>query len=227
MKIMNDIKITKEEITGYLEGFYQPHNPFLDRMREEAEAENIPIIQRETESFLLLLQEMNRPCQILEIGTAVGYSALLFAMADEKTHVTTLEIQERLCGIARQNFEKSGAGERIRMLHGDARESLKLLAEEKESCLLPAFDFVFIDGATNHYKEIWDGCIGLCRPGAIIVADNIFFKGMTISDKILDHPRNKTIAGRMRAFISHITTDPNIKTAILPVGDGIAVSIIL
>lgn len=229
------MEITREIINEYIEGFYQPLNPFLQELREKSQGENIPIIRRDTESFLLTLLEMTQAKRILEIGTAVGYSALLFAMASNGAQVTSLEIQERLCKRARENFAAAGLEDRIDLIQGDARETLQDLAREVQNQgqtpvglpFGPPYDFVFIDGATNHYKEIWDGVIKLVGPGCVIVADNILYKGGTVANEFLDHPRNKTIAKRMREFSDHITTDPNIRTSILPLGDGLSISLIL
>lgn len=221
------MEITKQELYKYIESFYRPLNPFMADLRRDAETENIPIISRETEAFLGTLLAMHKPKRILEIGTAIGYSALYFAMSCPNAQVTTLELQEWLYKRACENFNKAQSRE-IKILLGDARETLKDLNKEKDR--LPsgsqAFDFIFIDGATNHYKEIWDGITGLCEPGTVIVADNIFYKGGTVSDLYLDHPRNKTIARRMREYLNHVTGLPGVKTTIMSVGDGIAVSII-
>ena len=231
------MEITKQELSKYIESFYKPLNPFLADLRREAEAENIPIISRETEVFLGTLLALHRPKRILEIGTAVGYSALYFAMSCPQAQVTTLEIQEWLYKRACDNFSKTQfskaqfsktQGREIEILLGDARETLKDLKKEKDRSPsdFQAFDFVFIDGATNHYKEIWEGISGLCEPGTVIVADNVFYKGGTISDIYLDHPRNKTIARRMREYLDHVTALPGVQTSIMSIGDGIAVSLI-
>lgn len=218
--------ITDEKVSRYIDGFYRPINSFLHELRIKSEKENIPIIQKETETLLLTLLKMNRPSQILEIGTAVGYSALCFAMSNPESRITTLELQEKLCKIAKANFIQAGAEKQIRILQGDALDTLELLSQEASDGTCPPYDFIFIDGAKSHYQEIWDKCMKLCKDGTLIVADNILYKAMVASDEYLDHRRNKTVIRRMRSFLNHITASPGVTTTILPVGDGIAISLI-
>jgi predicted O-methyltransferase YrrM len=220
------MNITDEKILGYINGFYQPLNPFLKDLRAVAEKADIPIIQKEIEAFLLTLLEMNRPNRILEIGTAVGYSALCFAMARPGVHITTLELQERHRITAEANFLRAGVDKQIRVVQGDARDSLKILQEELKEGISKPFDFIFIDGAKSHYKEIWDLCMPLCKIDTVIVSDNILYKGIIAADEYLDHPRNKTIVKRMRAYLEHIMWIPEVTTSILPLGDGIAISVV-
>lgn len=220
------MNITDEKILEYINGFYQPLNPFLENLRARAEKGDIPIIQKEIEVFLLTLLQMNRPNRILEIGTAVGYSALCFATARPGAHITTLELQERHKITAETNFLEAGMEKQIRVVQGDARDSLRVLQDEVRGGKFGPFDFIFIDGAKSHYLEIWDLCVPLCKEGAVIVSDNILYKGIIAADEYLDHPRNRTIVRRMRAYLDHITSIPLATTSILPVGDGIAISVI-
>lgn len=220
------MNITDEKVKAYIDGLYRPLNPFLDDLRKRAEKADIPIVQRETETLLLTLLEINRPKHILEVGTAVGYSALCFAMAVPGTHITTLELQERLKIIAEANFLEAGMEKQIRILQGDALDTLELLSEEIKGGTSVPFDFIFIDGAKSHYKEIWDKCMHLCKPGTVIVSDNILYKGIVAADDYLDHRRNKTVVKRMRAYLEHISSIPGVTTSVLSVGDGVAISVV-
>lgn len=220
------MNITNEKVTAYINGLYQPLNPFLESLRQEAENNAIPIILRETETLLLTLLEIKNPVRILEIGTAVGYSALCFAISKPSSYITTLELQERLVKTAAVNFEKAGVKDRIQIVQGEALDTLLKLEDKLKAKKLDPFDFVFIDGAKGHYLEMWDHCIKLCKPGAVIVSDNILFKAMTASDLYLDHRRNKTIVNRMRGYLRYITSLPGVVSTVLPVGDGVAISVI-
>lgn len=220
------MNIVDEKVEEYIKGFYSPVNDFLDDLRKQAESADIPIMGKETEALLLTLLEIKKPEHILEIGTAVGYSALCFATKIPNLHITTLELQECHKIAAEENFLQGGVGKRIRVLQGDARDSLEILLKEAKAGDSAPFDFVFIDGAKSHYMEIWNRCIGLCKLGAVIVSDNILYKGIVVADDYLDHRRNKTVVRRMRAYLDHITSTPGITTSILPVGDGVAVSVL-
>jgi predicted O-methyltransferase YrrM len=220
------MKITDEKVTEYIQGLYKPLNPFLGQLRKEAESRNIPIISKEIERLLLTMLQIQKPERLLEIGTAIGYSALCFIMSGNVGHITTLELQEKLCNEASTNFEKAGVANRIRLMQGDALESLKTLSKEFRNTPSAPFDFVFIDGAKGHYLKIWKHCMDLCGPGTTIVADNILYKAMTAADEHLDVRRNKTIVNRMREYLNYVTELPGVTTAVLPVGDGIAVSVI-
>jgi len=220
------MNITDVKVTEYIDGLYRPPTPFLGGLRRSAEKENIPIILKDTETLLLTLIEMKKPVNILEIGTAVGYSALCFAFAVPEARIVTLELQEKMCRIAQSNIERAGCADRIKILQGDALMLLSKLVENQANESAGRFDFVFIDGAKGHYQKVWNECMPLCAPGAIIVSDNILYKAMTAADEYLDIRRNKTIVGRMRAYLRHITELPEVQTSVLPVGDGVAVSVL-
>ncbi len=219
--------ITDAKVTEYINGLYRPLCPILEELRASAEAQLIPIILRETETLLLTLLKMKNPKTILEIGTAVGYSALCFAFSTEDVSITTIELQERMQKEASANIEKAGMSEKIAILGGDALDVLSELVKKKEAGEGPLYDFVFLDGAKGHYLEVWNLCLKLCEKGAVIVSDNILFKGMTAADEYLDVRRNKTIVNRMRSYLDEITTTSGVQTSVLPVGDGVAVRVLL
>lgn len=226
--------IMTEPVRQYLEQWYRPLNPFLEELRLCSEKQNIPIILRDTEMLMVNLLRLKNPARILEIGTAVGYSSLFFAALLPECTITTLELSQRSCEIARENFQKAGCSHRIQVICGDARETLPALAPVRET--LPAsvreeegkkelrFDFVFIDGAKGHYLEFWEGCRPLWEKHALILSDNVLYKGITASEEYLTCRRDKTIMRRMREFLTHITGLSEVQTSVLPVGDGLAVS---
>lgn len=211
--------IITPQVSGYLDTLYRPLSPFLEGLRMEAEAELIPIILRDTEALLTNLLLLKQPRRILELGTAVGYSALCFATVLPDCQITTLELSPRSCQRAGENIRKAGEDyeSRICIVAGDARETLPKLEPN-------GFDFLFIDAAKGHYQEFWETCLPLCAPGALIVSDNVLYKGITASEDFLTDRRDKTIMRRMRSFLERITTDPGVITSVLAVGDGVAIS---
>ena len=244
--------ITDQRVTDYLNGLYKAPFPFLEKLREEAENEGIPILLRDTERLIQSLLRIRKPKRILEIGTAIGYSALCFAMAVPEAEIVTCEVRPELAARAQENIRK--AEEALRMGSngcgagaaptGDREESaeegtcgrslsrrIRVVCGDAAETLVgmsggAPFDFVFLDGAHGHYRKMWDAFRPLCVSGTIIVSDNVLFKGMTASDEFLDCRRNRTIMNRMREYLDYITTCPELETSVLPVGDGAAISIV-
>lgn len=220
------MELTDPNVTIYLDGLYRPIHPYLRELRTEAETNHVPIIRRGTESLLMTLQQLRKPKRILEIGTAVGYSTLCFTIADPEVHVTTLERQESMIRQAQFNIERANKGEQITIVSGDARDSLNHLFTQYKGGGILAFDFVFIDGGKGHYLDLWEKSIPMCSNNCVIVSDNVLFRSMTAVDAYLDVRRNKTIVNRMRRYLSHITNLDDVVTTVLPIEDGVAVSVL-
>jgi len=220
------MNITNDKVTEYLEGLYQPLNDYLRILRADAEEQHVPIILRETEACILNIIRIKKPHRILEIGTAVGYSALCFAAASPESEIVSLEVSEDMYRTAAGNIEQCGLSGRIHIRLGDAVESLKELKDSITNVDSEGFDLVFIDAAKGHYKEFWDGSIPFCRKGAVILSDNVLLKARTASDEYVTEKRHKTSVKRMREFIKYITELDYAETAVLSVGDGVAVSIL-
>lgn len=216
------MNITNDKVTEYINGFYKPLTPKLGTLRESAEKDRVPIILRDTENFLLSLMLIKKPSCILEIGAAVGYSASFFAEAYTEVKVVTIESDQEKYYTARRNIEELGYLPRVKVLLGDAVEVMNKLYESK-----PQFDIVFIDASKSHYKEFWDSAILMCSPGSVIVSDNVLMKAMTVSDEYDFNGKHKTNIRRMREYVEFIHTLDYCKTAVLPIGDGIAVSYII
>ena len=175
------------------------------------------------------LLRIKKPKKILEIGAAVGYSACCFAEGCD-CRVVTIESSPQAFEIARNNIENMGFSDRVTVLSGDAREVLVKLAEEAEEAAKDdpegGFDVVFIDAAKSHYKAFWDLAMPLCNDEAMIICDNVLMKGMTASDEYDPGKKYKTSIRKMREFIQYITDLPYADTCILPVGDGVSISVI-
>ena len=223
------MNITNNIITAFINTFYKNENKDLQELRAFAEAQHVPIILRDTEGLLLNLLRIKKPKKILEIGAAVGYSACCFAEGCD-CRVVTIESSPQAFEIARNNIENMGFSDRVTVLSGDAREVLVKLAEEAEEAAKDdpegGFDVVFIDAAKSHYKAFWDLAMPLCNDEAMIICDNVLMKGMTASDEYDPGKKYKTSIRKMREFIQYITDLPYADTCILPVGDGVSISVI-
>lgn len=211
--------ITHPKVTEYINRFYRPADQELMELRLGAEEAQVPIILRETEDFLNVLLSILQPERILEIGTAVGYSAAYFA---KKTgaHVITVEKSDEMYCIAAENVKKLGLEGNIRLLLGDGEEEIKKLAEAGEK----PFDFVFIDAAKSHYKRFLDASMELTHPGSVIVSDNVLFRGSVADDEEHLDRRHKTNIRRLQEYMEYIYHHPALETSLIACGDGLAIS---
>lgn len=220
------MNITNDKITEYLESYYRPLNRELGELRAYAEEQQIPVITKDTETLLLNLVRMKKPGRILEIGTAIGYSAICFAQTYPQCEIISLEYSENMYRQALENIDRFGLTGRIHVIFGDAAESLDGLSESMNASEDLGFDMVFIDAAKSLYRKFWDSCVPLCRSGAVIISDNVLLKARTVSDEYITERRQKTSVRHMREYIRYITKTQVADTAVLPVGDGIAISVL-
>mgnify|MGYP000995356804 CR=1 FL=1 len=220
------MNIINDKVTEYLESLYRPLNREIEQLREIAEKHHVPIILRDSEEAILNIIRIKKPDRILEIGTAMGYSAICFASILPDVRIVSLERSERMARYALANIEKFHMEDRIRIVRGDALESLKELKAAMTDVEAEGFDLVFIDAAKSLYRKFWDGCIPLCRKKAVILSDNVLLHARTASDEFISDRRQKTSVRHMREYISYITKSDDADTAVIPVGDGIAVSVL-
>lgn len=219
---MNKTKhITNPQVTEYMNGFYRAASPALAALRQQAEADDVPIILKETEDYLNTLLAMVKPRRILEIGTAVGYSAAYFAVKSG-ADVITIEKSEAVYHTAKSNIEALGLAGQVRLLTGDGEEAVNGLEEEGAE----AFDLVFIDAAKSHYKRFLDASLRLSHPGTVIVADNVLFQAKTVSDEYDPSGKHKTNIRRLREFIEYVYDHPALETSLVACGDGLTVSVV-
>ena len=217
------MNITNDIITAYINTLYSSENPQLSELRRFAEENRVPIIQKDTEGLLLSLLKIKKPDRLLEIGAAVGYSACCFANGCG-CDVVTIEANKDVYEAALSNVENLKFSDKVEVLYGDAREVLEKLTDEISEEKL--FDVVFIDAAKSHYKTFWDLALPLCKDDALIICDNVLMKGMTASDEYDPNKKYKTSIRKMREFIKYITGLDYADTCILPVGDGVSLSVI-
>ncbi|OPJ56971.1 protein-L-isoaspartate O-methyltransferase [Alkalithermobacter paradoxus] len=188
----------------------------LSQMEEYAKENNVPIIQKEVAKFLKVLLKTHRPKRILEVGTAIGYSSILFASSlDNKCEIITIERNENMIKKAGENIELFGLNTNITILEGDAEEKLKEVTGE--------FDMIFLDAAKGQYKLFYDLVIDKLKVGGLLISDNILYKGMVASDEFLVK-RKKTIVKRMRDYLEYICSCDYLDTSLIPIGDGVALS---
>lgn len=210
--------IVDERFVTYINSLNEGNTPLLEQIEREAKESYVPIIRREMQSLLKLLLAIKRPQRILEVGTAVGFSALLMAEYNPAGgHITTIENYEKRIPIARTNFARAGKEEQITLLEGDAAEILRDLSG--------SFDFIFMDAAKGQYIHFLENVLRLLAPGGILVSDNVLQDGDIIESRFAVTRRNRTIHKRMRSYLYELSHNDQLTTTVLPVGDGVTVSV--
>ena len=210
--------IVDERLVTYINSLDRGNTPFLNQLEMDALKDQVPVIRRETQSLLKVLLTIKMPSRILEVGTAVGFSALLMSTyAPENCRITTIENYDKRIPIARENFKKAGKEEQITLLEGDAREILKTLEGP--------FDFIFMDAAKGQYIHFLPDVLRLLSRSGILISDNVLQDGDIIESHFAVERRNRTIYTRMREYLSALKNSHVLETSILPLGDGVALSV--
>ena len=210
--------IVKDRIRDYLHSLESSQGVLLDTIEEEALKAYVPIIKRETASLLRTMVAALKPAQILEIGTAVGYSALLMCQVmPQECHITTIEKYGKRIPVARGNFKKAGEESRITLLEGDADELLKELEGR-------SFDLVFMDAAKGQYLHWLPLLLKVMPVGAVLISDNVLQDGDIVESRFAVQRRNRTIHSRMREYLHTLKHMEELETAVIPIGDGVTIS---
>lgn len=210
--------IMNDRIRDYLHSLESSQGVLLDTIEKEALEAYVPIIKRETASLLRTMVAALKPARILEIGTAVGYSALLMCQAmPRECHITTIEKYGKRIPVARRNFKMAGEEGRITLLEGDADELLKELEGR-------SFDLVFMDAAKGQYLHWLPLLLKVMPVGAVLISDNVLQDGDIVESRFAVQRRNRTIHSRMRRYLYELKHRKGLETAIIPIGDGVAVS---
>jgi len=210
--------IVDERLVTFINSFDTGNTEELDQIEKEAVETYVPIIRKEMQSFLKMLLAIKKPARILEVGTAIGFSAILMAEYNPADcRITTIENYEKRIPIARENFKRVGKEHQITLLEGDAAEVLKTLEEP--------FDFIFMDAAKGQYIHFMPEVLRLLKKDGILVSDNVMQDGDIIESRYVVTRRNRTIHKRMRDYLYQLTHHEELVTAILPIGDGITVSV--
>ena len=210
--------IVQERMAAYIHSLDSGNGEFLDALERKALSDEVPIIRPDMQSFLKVLLSVHRPERILEVGTAVGFSAILMAQnTDDTCQITTIEKYEKRIPEARENFRLAGLGNRITLLEGDALEVMGRLSEP--------YDMVFMDAAKGQYIHFLPEALRLLRTGGILVSDNVLQDGDIIESHYAVERRNRTIYKRMRDYLYVLKHTQGLLTSIVPVGDGAAVTV--
>lgn len=203
----------------FLESLIPKRSEFLTELREKSAREEsyAPIIEPQAEQLLITMLAACRPRRVLEIGTAVGYSAILMAEnLPENSEIITVERYKKHAEIAVDNVFAVGREKQIRVIEGEAAEVLSWLDGE--------FDFIFLDAAKGQYLQFMPDILRLLKSGGILFSDDILYKGMVEDDDAVVR-RKITIVKRLRAYLEAIMNHPMLTTAVIPIGDGVAISV--
>lgn len=211
--------IVNENVRDYINSLRRDLPNRLTLLEEWAIEHEVPIIRKEAQEFLRFLLEKDKPIEILEIGTAIGFSTLyMLEFAPEKAHITTIEKVEMRLKEARKNLS---GNQRVTLLEGDAAIVLDGLLQNNRGS---SFDLIFLDAAKGQYPAFLPAIMKLLKPNGVLVTDNVLLEGSIADSKFSIERRDRTIHMRMRDFLYTLTHDNSLSTVILPVGDGMAVS---
>ena len=211
--------IVDERIRTYINSLEKTNSRLLEDIEQKAHKDGVPIIRKEMESFLRVMLLIKKPTKILELGTAVGYSAILMSECIEKdAKIVTIENYERRIKEAKENITKADREKTIELLEGDAMEIMPTLVEEQ-------FDFAFMDAAKAQYINFLPQVLRLMKKGAILITDNVLQEGDLIESKFVVRRRDRTIHKRMREYMEVVKNHPELETSIVPIGDGITMSV--
>lgn len=210
--------IVEERLVTYLHSLETENSEILEKIEQEALAAYVPIIRKEMQSFLKVLLRIKKPLRILEVGTAVGFSAILMSeYMPEACRITTIENYEKRIPIARENFKRAGKEDQITLIEGDAMEVLKELEGR--------YDFIFMDAAKGQYIAYLAEIMRILAPEGILVSDNVLQDGDIIESRFAVERRDRTIHSRMREYLYTLKHHSELETSILPLGDGVALSV--
>ncbi|MBR1772128.1 MAG: O-methyltransferase [Lachnospiraceae bacterium] len=210
--------VIDERTAAFIASMDKGNPTYLDALERFALQEQVPIIRKPTQQLLRFLMAMVKPKSILEVGTAIGFSALLMSeYAPADCRITTIEKYEKRIPLARENFAKAGRADRITLIEGDAADVLPTLAGP--------YDLIFMDAAKGQYIHFMPEVLRLLTPGGLLVSDNVLQDGDVMESRFAVTRRNRTIHTRMREYLYELNHHPELTTTVLPVGDGIALSV--
>ncbi len=213
---IEDDNICYEYIIRYIRDTIPKCEGQLAEMERYAKENEVPISQPESIRMIEVLLKMMGAKRILEIGTAIGYSAIRMSRATD-AEVVTVELIDKTADIAEANIRAAGLEDKIKLIRGDGKEVISQMEGEG------IFDVIFVDAAKGQYMEVFPHCDRLLRRGGILVSDNILYKGMTATDELVVH-RKITIVRRLRRYLEMLKENPHYTTSIVPIGDGVAIS---
>lgn len=210
-------KITYEYIRNYLEAIEKADDNLIEELKKEALTNNVPIIKTEAKQLLEVLLSIHKPNNILEIGTAIGYSSIIMSnYIGESGRITTIERNKDMYNTAINNIQRANKSHIIKVINKDAKEALEELSEE--------FDFIFMDAAKGQYLTFLPHCLRLLKKGGILLSDNVLQGGFVAKSRFSIPRRQRTIHQRMREYLWTLNHMDELKTSILPISDGVTIS---
>ena len=210
--------IVDERMLDYILSLDKDESPLIRTIEQEAIRDYVPIIRKESRSLLRVLLRIKKPGRVLEVGTAIGFSAILMGEClPEDSHLTTIEKYDKRIPIAREYFIRAGFEEKITLLEGDAMDVLKGMEG--------TYDFIFMDAAKGQYIHFLPEVLRLLAPGGILVSDNVLQDGDVVESRYAVIRRNRTIHSRMREYLWTLKHMEGLETIVLPIGDGMTVSV--
>ena len=214
--------IVDERMVTFIHSLERENSEILETIEKEALDTFVPIIRKEMQNFLKVILEIKRPKAILEVGTAIGFSALLMSEhVDEDCKITTIEKYEPRIPIAKENFKRAGKENQITLIEGDATEVLK----RTDSPFDEPFDMIFMDAAKGQYINFFGDVMRLLKKDGVLVSDNVLQDGDIIESHFVVTRRNRTIHKRMREYLYELTHRDDLVTSVMPIGDGITGSV--
>ena len=209
--------IVNERVVSFINSLNPEIDDLVYRIEREAREEEVPIVRTETRELLKVLELIQKPQRILEVGTAVGFSSIYMSQyLPEGGSITTIEKYPPRIEAAKKNFIRTGTTDRITLLEGDAADILKSLTQE--------YDMIFMDAAKGQYIHFFPDIMRLLAPGGMLVSDNVLQDGDVLESHYAITKRNRTIHSRMREYLYTLKHHLALETAIIPIGDGVAVS---
>lgn len=206
-----------ERMVTFIDSLDRGNTPFLDEIETYALQNRVPVIRKSMQSLLKFLLALTKPKNILEVGTAIGFSALLMdEYSPAGCHITTIENYQKRIAAARENIKRAGAEDRIILLEGDAAELLKGLEG--------SYNLIFMDAAKGQYINFLPDVLRLLAPGGLLISDNVLQDGEIIESRFAVTRRNRTIHTRMRDYLYELKHNDCLETVVLPVGDGVTLS---
>lgn len=212
---MDKDKIIYPYLLEYMRRMRRERGGYLGELERRARAEKYPISEPETADLIDIVCRIKQPERILEIGTCIGFSALLMKEASKKAVIDTLERNPAMIGPATENFAKYDPENRIRLLEGSAVETLETLTEP--------YDLIFLDAAKGQYPYFLEHIKRLLAPGGVLISDNVFFGGYVATGEP-DVRRNRTIVNRLGEYLEKLENTEDFHTVLLPISDGVTLS---
>ena len=210
--------IVDERMVTYIQSLEVPESPMIEMIEQEALKDRVPIIRKEMQSFLKVLLMIKKPMRILEVGAAVGFSSILMSeYMPEGGHITTIENYDKRIPVARANFKRAGKENQIDLIEGDALEVMRGLEGP--------YDLIFMDAAKGQYIHYLPEVMRLLEADGVLVSDNVLQEGDIIESRFAVERRNRTIHSRMREYLYELKHNDQLQTSIIPLGDGVALSV--